>query len=446
MRGRANEDPITPDSVLRLAQAVAQEFRKHPGSHGVVIGKDTRLSGYMIESALTSGFISMGMNVFLVGPLPTPAIAMLTRSLRADLGVMISASHNPAEDNGLKFFGPDGCKLDDSVQERIEKAYASGKKFSLASPLGMGRARRIDDAQGRYIEFVKNSFPKGLRLEGLKIVIDCAHGAAYKVAPTVFWELGAEVIPINNKPDGANINHECGVLYPAQLSNHVKMHQADIGIALDGDADRVLMIDENGKRIDGDFLLAAIATSWHQKKILRGQGVIATVMSNLGLEHYLQTLGLHLVRTHVGDRYVSEHMRLHGYNVGGEQSGHIILGDSATTGDGLMAALQILALLIEEQKPASYLSSFFLPFPQVLKNVSGVQKEFLQDPDVIAVVEEIQKDLGENGRLIVRASGTENVIRIMAEGENQDILDSFVHQVSEMLENYKSRVFLKSVG
>ncbi|MBS0185598.1 MAG: phosphoglucosamine mutase [Proteobacteria bacterium] len=434
VRGRANQYPMTPETVLKLAQAVAQEFQKNPGNHGIVIGKDTRLSGYMVESALTAGFISMGMNVFLVGPLPTPAISMLTRSLRADLGVMISASHNPAEDNGLKFFGPDGFKLDDAVQDRIESYFKENKPIDLASPLNLGHARRIDDAQGRYIEFVKNAFPKGLRLDGLKIVVDCAHGAAYKVAPTVFWELGAEVIAIGNAPNGVNINQHCGAMHPEFLIETLKAHQADIGIALDGDADRVIMVDEKGTVINGDFLLAAIATSWSEKNKLQKNGIITTIMSNLGLEHYLESQGLHLVRTNVGDRYVSEYMRLHGYNVGGEQSGHIILGEAATTGDGLMAALQVLALLVEDQKPASYLSSLFTPYPQILKNVKGVKKSSLKDSSVISMIQNLQDSLGNNGRLIVRPSGTEDVIRIMAEGEDPCIIEGFIEDLIEVLE------------
>ncbi len=437
VRGRANQYPITPETVLKLAQAVAHEFRKNPGKHGVVIGKDTRLSGYMIESALTSGFISMGMNVSLVGPLPTPAISMLTRSLRADLGVMISASHNPAEDNGLKFFGPDGFKLDDVVQDRIEGYFKEGN-YGLVSPLNLGHARRIDDAQGRYIEFVKNAFPKGLRLDGLKIVVDCAHGAAYKVAPTVFWELGAEVITIGNTPNGININQNCGAMHPEFLIETLKAHQADIGIALDGDADRVIMVDEKGALINGDFLLAAIATSWDAKNKLQKKGIITTIMSNLGLENYLESQGLHMVRTNVGDRYVSEYMRLHGYNVGGEQSGHIILGEAATTGDGLMAALQVLALLVEDQKPASYLSSLFTPYPQILKNVRGIKRSHLQDSNVLSMIEDLQKTLGNKGRLIVRPSGTEDMIRIMAEGEDGDLIAGFIASLVALLEEKRS--------
>ncbi len=438
VRGRANQYPITPDTVLKLAQAVVQEFQKNPGNHGVVIGKDPRLSGYMIESALTAGFISMGMNVFLVGPLPTPAISMLTRSLRADLGVMISASHNPAEDNGLKFFGPDGFKLDDQVQDRIEGYFKESKPNGLASPLNLGYAKRIDDAQGRYIEFVKNAFPKDLRLDGLKIVVDCANGAAYKVAPTVFWELGAEVSAIGNAPNGININQHCGAMHPELLIETVKKHQANIGIALDGDADRVIMVDENGTLINGDFLLAAIATSWSAKNKLHKSGIITTIMSNLGLEHYLESLGLHLVRTNVGDRYVSEYMRLHGYNVGGEQSGHIILGDSATTGDGLMAALQVLALLVEDKKSASYLSSLFTPYPQILKNVRGIKKSHLQDSNVVTMIKDLQGTLGHKGRLIVRPSGTEDMIRIMAEGEDAQMIEEFIGALVDVLEEKRS--------
>ena len=437
VRGCANQYPMTPDVVLKLAQAVSQEFRKNPGHHGVVIGKDTRLSGYMIEPALTAGFISMGMNVFLVGPLPTPAIAMLTRSLRADLGVMISASHNPAEDNGLKFFGPNGFKLDDAVEKRIEEYFYNGAGDALVSSLNLGHARRLDDAQGRYIEYVKNTFPKGLKLDGLRIVIDCANGAAYKVAPTVFWELGAEIITIGNTPNGININQNCGAMAPQSLIQAVKDHKADLGIALDGDADRVILVDENGCIVDGDYLLAAIATSWKTKNRLRGNGVVATIMSNLGLEHYLTSQNLHLVRTAVGDRYVSEHMRSNGYNVGGEQSGHIILGESSTTGDGLVAALQVLALLVESQKPASSLSSLFRTTPQILKNVSGVRQDHLKDPLVEKMIRDVQEDLRPNGRLVIRPSGTEPILRIMIEGEDQQIIEKFMARLIDVFEAKK---------
>ncbi|MEM9684510.1 MAG: phosphoglucosamine mutase, partial [Pseudomonadota bacterium] len=341
IRGRANEAPITPDMVLRLAMAAGERFRRGDHRHTAVIGKDTRLSGYMLEPALTAGFISMGMDVVLVGPMPTPAVAMLTRSMRADLGVVISASHNPYEDNGIKLFGPDGYKLSDEEESAIEAVMESGD-MALAPSSGLGRARRMDDAPGRYIEFVKQTFPRGRRLDGLKVVIDCAHGAAYRVAPTVFWELGAEVVPVGVQPDGLNINRNCGATSPDMMCEQVVAHGAHIGIALDGDADRLIVADEQGRIMDGDQLMALIASNWHTQGRLRGGGVVATVMSNLGFERHLKSLGLQMVRTPVGDRYVVEHMVTNDFNVGGEQSGHIILNDYVTTGDALIAALQVL--------------------------------------------------------------------------------------------------------
>lgn len=439
VRGRANQGHMTPDVVLRLAQAVAQEFRRRPGHHTVVIGKDTRLSGYMIEPALTAGFISMGMDVFLVGPLPTPAIAMLTRSLRADLGVMISASHNPAEDNGVKFFGPDGCKLDDTVEARIESYFHAGATESLAPATALGRAKRLDDAQGRYIEYVKNTFPRGLRLDGLKIVVDSANGAAYKVAPAVFWELGAEVISIHSTPTGMNINQECGATHLDSLKRAVFDNKAHIGIALDGDADRIMIVDENGQAIEGDHLLAQLATSWNAKGLLRGNGVVATVMSNMGLEKYLESQNLHLIRTPVGDRYVGEYMRQNDYNVGGEQSGHIILGENSTTGDGILAGLQILATLVQEKKPASALRALYTPYPQILKNIKGLDKKTLDLPEIRDHLQKAEDSIKGKGRLLVRASGTESLVRIMLEGEDPKLLEKMSVELVTFLEKFTEK-------
>src|SRR4051812_4724437 len=369
IRGTANTDPMTAETALRLGQAAGLLFTRGSHRNRVVIGKDTRLSGYMIEPALTAGFIGAGMDVTLVGPLPTPAIAMLTRSLRADLGVMISASHNPYEDNGIKLFGPDGFKLSDETEAEIEALMDSKFADRLAAPAALGRAARLDDAAGRYIEAAKASFPRGLRLDGLKIVVDCANGAAYRVAPTVLWELGANVIPVGVAPDGFNINKGCGSTVPDNFCAQVVEHGADLGLALDGDADRLLLADEHGELIDGDQILALIARSWQRTGWLRGGGIVATVMSNLGLERFLTGGGLELHRTKVGDRYVVERMRERGMNVGGEQSGHMILSDFATTGDGLVAALQVLGVLVERARPASEVCRVFAPLPQRLRSV-----------------------------------------------------------------------------
>src|SRR3984885_10115290 len=386
IRGTANSDPMTAETALRLGQASGLMFTRGPHRHRVVIGKDTRLSGYMIEPALTAGFIGAGMDVTLLGPLPTPAVAMLTRSLRADLGVMISASHNSFEDNGIKLFGPDGTKLSDAMELEIEALMDGEFAHRLAGPAALGRAARLDDAAGRYIEVAKASFPRGSRLDGLRIVVDCANGAAYKVAPIVLWELGATVIPAGVTPDGFTINKGCGSTEPGYLCAQVIEHGAHLGIALDGDADRVIIADENGEVIDGDQILALIARSWHQAGTLSGGGIVATVMSNLGLERHLTGLGLRLHRTNVGDRYVAEQMRARGINVGGEQSGHLILSDFATTGDGLLAALQVLAVLVQQDRPASEVLQVFQRLPQRLKNVRFTGVSPLRETGVQAAI------------------------------------------------------------
>ena len=418
IRGKANLHPMTAGLGLRLGQAAGLWFTRGAHRHRVVIGKDTRLSGYMIEPALTAGFIGAGMDVVLVGPLPTPAIALLTRSLRADLGVMISASHNPFEDNGIKLFGPDGYKLSDETEAAIEALMDSDLGPHLAAPAKLGRASRLDDAPGRYIESAKASFPRGLRLDGLKIVVDCAHGAAYRVAPTVLWELGAEVVPLGVSPDGFNINRGCGSTVPEFMCAEVVRTGAHLGLALDGDADRLILADEHGDIIDGDQVLALIAQSWSRTGRLAGGGVAATVMSNLGLERFLGEHGLALHRTQVGDRYVMERMRELGLNVGGEQSGHMILSDYATTGDGLLAALQLLAVLVEEARPASEVLRLFEPLPQVLKNVRYAGRSPLEAAPVQRAVAAAEATLAGTGRLLIRRSGTEPLVRVMAEGED----------------------------
>ena len=434
IRGRANTEPMTAETALRVGMAAGRVFTRGDHRHHVVIGKDTRLSGYMIEPALTAGFTSMGMNVILVGPLPTPAVGMLTRSLRADLGVMISASHNPFEDNGIKLFGPDGYKLSDEVEADIEHHMANGVRDDLAPSADLGRARRLDDAQGRYIEFAKATFPKGMTLSGLKIVLDCANGASYRVAPTVLWELGADVVSIGVEPDGFNINKDCGSMATDALASTVVSHGAHLGIALDGDADRVVMCDEAGAVIDGDQLMALVAEHFQQTGALRGNGVVATVMSNLGLERYLEGRGLKLIRTPVGDRYVVEHMREEGYNLGGEQSGHIILSDYGTTGDGLLAALQVLAVLKNQNKPASKALHLFEPLPQVLRNVRFTEGTPLDDTQVQEAVQKAETTLANDGRLLVRASGTEPVIRVMAEGDNPKVVEDIVGNLCAVIE------------
>jgi phosphoglucosamine mutase len=429
IRGTANSDPMTAETALRLGQAAGLLFTRGAHRHRVVIGKDTRLSGYLIEPALVAGFIGAGMDVRLVGPLPTPAIAMLTRSLRADLGVMISASHNPFEDNGIKLFGPDGFKLSDATEAEIEALMRADLAGRLATPARLGRAARLEDAAGRYIEAVKNSFPRGLRLDGLKIVVDCANGAAYRVAPTVLWELGAEVIAVGVSPDGFNINRECGSTVPGFLCGEVRRHGADLGLALDGDADRLIVSDEKGQIVDGDQILALIARSWADSGRLAGGGVVATVMSNLGLERHLAGGGLALHRTKVGDRYVVEKMRADGFNLGGEQSGHMILLDHGTTGDGLVAALQLLAVLVERGEPASAVTRVFEPLPQRLKSVRFSGPSPLREPDVRSAIAEAEAELNGTGRLLIRASGTEPVIRVMAEAEDEELVHDLVERL-----------------
>jgi phosphoglucosamine mutase len=428
VRGTANTEPMTAETVLKIAMAAGLVLRRGDHRHLVVIGKDTRLSGYMLEPALTAGFIAMGMDVDLVGPLPTPAIAMLTRSLRADLGVMVSASHNPYEDNGIKFFGPDGYKLSDEIEAAIESNIGRAYADRAAAP-ALGHAKRLEDAGGRYIEFVKNTFPRGLRLDGLKVVVDCAHGAAYKVAPTVLWELGAEVIPIGVSPDGHNINREVGTVSTGTMQREVIAHKADLGIALDGDADRLIMADENGDILDGDQLMALIALKWHRVGQLSRAGVVATVMSNLGFERCLVGNGIALTRTAVGDRYVVESMRRLGSNLGGEQSGHIVLGDYSTTGDGLMAGLQVLAAIVEMDAPASQVAKVFAPMPQLLHNLRCDGAAALLAAPVKAAIIAAEQRLGAKGRLLVRKSGTEPLLRIMAEGEDEAVLTGVINEI-----------------
>jgi phosphoglucosamine mutase len=433
IRGRANTEPMTAGIALRLGQAAGLLFTRGAHRHRVVIGKDTRLSGYMIEPALTAGFIGAGMDVTLLGPLPTPAVAMLTRSLRADLGVMISASHNPYEDNGIKLFGPDGTKLSDEMELEIEALMDSGFADRLAESHLLGRAARLEDAAGRYIEVAKASFPRGTRLDGLRIVVDCANGAAYKVAPTVLWELGATVIPVGVGPDGFNINRGCGSTAPEFICAKVLEHNAHLGIALDGDADRLQIADENGELVDGDQILGLIAQSWQQDGRLRGGGIVATVMSNLGLERHLAGLGLQLDRTKVGDRYVAEQMRATGMNVGGEQSGHLILSDFATTGDGLLAALQVLAVLVRQDRPASEVCQVFERLPQRLKNVRFTGTSPLREVHVQAAIRAAEVRLNGTGRVLIRESGTEPLVRVMAEGEDSAVVADVVDSLCEMI-------------
>jgi phosphoglucosamine mutase len=433
IRGKANNGKLSAELAMKVGMAAGLMFEKNGDRGRVLIGKDTRLSGYMIENALTAGFLSVGMNVLLVGPMPTPAVAMLTRSMRADLGVMISASHNPYQDNGIKLFGPDGFKLSDETEIAIERLIDSDMTDRRADSPHLGRAKRIDDAQARYIEFAKRTLPRNLELDGLRIVIDCANGAGYKVAPEALWELGAEVIPIGVAPDGFNINAECGSTSPGALRDKVKERRADIGIALDGDADRLIVVDEKGAIVDGDQLMAVIAQSWMEDGRLAKPGVVATVMSNLGLERYLGGLGLTLARTPVGDRYVLEHMREHGYNVGGEQSGHMILSDYATTGDGLVSALQLLSVVKRSGKPVSEICHRFDPVPQILKNVRFRAGKPLERADVRAAIEEGKNRLGAKGRLVIRPSGTEPVIRVMAEGDDRKLVESVVADICTVL-------------
>jgi phosphoglucosamine mutase len=437
IRGLSNSFPMDAETALKVGQAAGAYFTQGKHRHRVIIGKDTRLSGYMIEPALTAGFLAMGMDVFLVGPLPTPAVSLITRSMRADVGVMISASHNQYEDNGIKFFEPNGIKLSDEVQAEIEKLIDSDLSKFKASPKNLGRAKRIDDAAGRYIEYVKQTFPKKLSLEGLKIVLDSANGAAYKIAPTVLWELGAEVISINDDPNGFNINANCGSTHPAELQKQVKLHNADIGIGLDGDADRIIVVDEKGELIDGDQIMGAIAVNWQKRGVLKGGGIVTTIMSNMGLEKFLEGKKLKLERTAVGDRYVAEKMRVDEYNLGGEQSGHIILNDYIRTADGLVASLQVLAIMIEEGKTASQALRVFSPFPQILKNISYNKNKTcpLEVAEVKDSIASAESQLAKSGRIVIRRSGTEPVIRLMSEGEDegkiQKILDSLEAQIKK---------------
>jgi phosphoglucosamine mutase len=433
IRGTANVEPMTAETALRLGQAAGLLFTRGTHRHRVVIGKDTRLSGYMLEPALVAGFIGAGMDVILVGPLPTPAIAMLTRSMRCDLGVMLSASHNAFEDNGIKLFGPDGFKLSDATEAEIESLMASGVSARLAKSEKLGRAQRLDDAAGRYIEAAKASAPRGMRLSGLRIVVDCANGAAYKVAPTVLWELGAEVIPVGVSPDGLNINRECGSTFPALVTSEVRRLRADIGIALDGDADRLLLCDETGKEIDGDQVLALIARSWRESGRLVGDSVVATVMSNLGLERFLSNFGVGLERVRVGDRYVVERMRAGGFNLGGEQSGHMVMSDYATTGDGLLAALQVLAVLVEDGRRASQVLRVFDPLPQRLRSIRFSGGSPLRTARVREAIEDAERTLNGSGRVLIRESGTEPVVRVMAEGEDQKQVDALVDALCSVI-------------
>src|SRR5271157_497391 len=417
IRGLANK-VITPELAMKVGQAAGLVFQNGEHRHRVVIGKDTRLSSYMIEYALVAGFASVGADVLLLGPMPTPAVAMLTRSMRADLGVMISASHNPYDDNGIKLFGPDGYKLSDEVEQKIETLMDADKTKRLAKGGELGRAKRIDGVHDRYIEFAKRTMPRNLSLDGLRVIIDCANGAAYRVAPDALWELGADVVSIGVEPDGFNINRECG------------------STALDGDADRVVIADEYGHLVDGDQLLAVIAESWRDDGLLSKPGIVATVMSNLGLERHLQTLDLLLVRTPVGDRYVLEHMRRHGYNVGGEPSGHIILSDYTTTGDGFIAALQVLAVVKKQNKPVSQVCHRFSALPQVLKNVRYRSGKPLENSQVRSAIEDAEQRLNGHGRLVIRPSGTEPVIRVMGEGDDKALLEEIVDNIVDALTDH----------
>src|SRR4051812_36017066 len=433
IRGRAN-GLITPELALKVGQAAGLIFLRGDHRHRVVIGKDTRLSGYMIENAMVAGFTSVGMDVMLLGPMPTPAVAMLTRSMRADLGVMISASHNPFDDNGIKLFGPDGYKLSDEVEHEIERLIDADVSKKLAKSAHLGRAKRIDGVHDRYIEAAKRTLPRALDLDGLRVVVDCANGAGYRVAPMALWELGAEVISIGVEPNGFNINKECGSMAPEALCQKVREVRADVGIALDGDADRVVIIDEKGHLVDGDQLMAVVAESWHESGRLSQPGVVATVMSNLGLERHLAARGLTLARTAVGDRYVLEHMREHGFNLGGEQSGHIIMSDYTTTGDGLITALQVLAVVKKQDKtPVSVLCHRFDPLPQVMKNVRYKTGTPLEHARVRSAIASAQERLNGQGRLVIRPSGTEPVIRVMGEGDDKALIEEIVDGIVDTL-------------
>lgn len=434
IRGQTNIHPMTAEIALKVGMAAGHLFTNGPRRHRVVIGKDTRLSGYVIESALVSGFTSVGMDVVQLGPIPTPAVAMLVRSLRADLGVMISASHNPYQDNGIKLFGPDGYKLSDEIEQEIESRIYGDISELLATPDRIGQARRIEGVYDRYVEFAKRTLDRSISLSGLKVVVDCANGAAYRVAPAALWELGAEVVALGVNPDGRNINRECGSMVPETVCRKVRETGAHVGIALDGDADRVIISDENGEQVDGDQILAVIAGSWRDAGQLRGQGIVATIMSNLGLERHLQGQGLSLTRTKVGDRYVVEEMRRGGYNLGGEQSGHVVLSDYTTTGDGLVTALQILSVLVQAGKPVSEVCRRFERVPQIMKNVRYASGKPLENESVKAVVEANRLRLGNMGRLVIRPSGTEPVIRVMAEGDDMSLIADVVNEITASIE------------
>jgi phosphoglucosamine mutase len=432
IRGLAN-GAITPEVALKVGQAAGLVFQRGEHRHRVVIGKDTRLSGYMIETAMVAGFTSVGMDVLLLGPMPTPSVAMLSRSMRADLGVMISASHNPFDDNGIKLFGPDGFKLTDEVEHEIEQHMQSDLSKRLAKSGDIGRAKRIDGAHERYVEFAKRTLPRNQSLEGLRIVIDCANGASYKVAPAALWELGADVVSIGVDPDGFNINRECGSTAPQACAQKVREVRADLGIALDGDGDRVVIVDESGHLIDGDQLLAVIAESWSEDGRLAGDGVVATVMSNLGLERHLAEIGIKLVRAPVGDRYVLDQMRSNGFNVGGEPSGHIILSDYTTTGDGLVTALQLLAVVKKLGQPVSKVCHRFDPLPQIMKNVRYKTGKPLENAKVRSVIKSAERRLNGQGRLVIRPSGTEPVIRVMGEGDDKTLVEKVVDDIVDAL-------------
>ena len=437
IRGKANSFPMTPEIAMKVGMAAGGVFQRGKYRHRVVIGKDTRRSSYMIENAMVAGFTAAGVDVFLLGPVPTPAVAMLTRTLRADIGVMISASHNSFEDNGIKLFGPDGYKLSDALELKIEELLNDDLSSRLQEGSGIGRAARLEGDLYRYIEFAKRTFPRSMTLAGMRVVVDCANGAAYKAAPAALWELGAEVITIGDQPNGVNINDECGSTKPAALIRKVQEVRADIGIALDGDADRVLMVDEKGAIIDGDQLMATIGQSWNESERLMGGGVVATVMSNLGLERFLNDKGMELIRTNVGDRFVVEHMRKNGYNVGGEQSGHIILTDYATTGDGLISALQVMACLKKSDKPASAACRKFEPVPQLLKNARFNGGKPLENDLVKEAIQEAKVELGNSGRLVIRPSGTEPLIRVMAEGDDRVLVDKIVTSLVGLIGDLK---------
>ncbi|THV15362.1 phosphoglucosamine mutase [Rhizobium rhizophilum] len=438
IRGLSNRFPMTPDLAMRVGIAAGTIFRRGGHRHRVVIGKDTRLSGYMLENAMVAGFTAAGLDAFVLGPIPTPAVAMLTRSLRCDLGVMISASHNPFADNGIKLFGPDGYKLSDELELQIEDMLEKDIYGQLAAPNDIGRAKRIDGVHDRYVEFAKRTLPRDVTLHGLRVAIDCANGAAYKVAPAALWELGADVVTIGDEPNGTNINLECGSTHPDALQKKVHETRADIGIALDGDADRVIIVDENGAVVDGDQLMAVIAETWAQDQTLRGGGIVATVMSNLGLERFLGDKGLTLARTKVGDRYVVEHMRQNDFNIGGEQSGHIVLADHGTTGDGLVAALQILAAVKRTGRTVSELCHRFEPVPQLLRNVRFSGGKPLEDAVVKQAIADAEAELAKSGRLVIRPSGTEPLIRVMAEGDDRAQVERIVNELVDVIGSVRS--------